>query len=253
MPNGEKFLLKGCDTSVEYYKSLLSLTDAKVYDQLYKAWKKRSSCVTFSSLPKHDICKIVEAVALDHPGIFFINYYSFQEVVTPLWTKLQFQLQYSSNEIEHIQRCIAKMKHHVGKFIPHGSLDSSKIWLLYDYLSRQVEYEERGAESHSIVGCLPEYGHKAVCEGVAKTFKLLCEANGIPCIIAKGTINNGTEREGHAWNIVQCDGKYRHIDVTAQIRQAHFLGRAQEVGFLKRDGDMVGTYEWDYSLYPSCV
>lgn len=53
------------------------------------------------------------------------------------------------------------------------------------------------------------YG-KAVCEGYAKSFKLLCDRSGIPCVIIGGSANG----EQHMWNYVQIDGKWYLVDAT---------------------------------------
>ena len=54
-----------------------------------------------------------------------------------------------------------------------------------------------------------------VCEGIAKSVKILCDALGIWCIIA--LCDNNPEKGikyRHMWNVVRIDGNYYHLDVT---------------------------------------
>ena len=54
-----------------------------------------------------------------------------------------------------------------------------------------------------------------VCEGIAKSVKVLCDTLGIWCMIA--VCGNNPEKGikyRHTWNIVKIDGQYYHLDVT---------------------------------------
>ena len=54
-----------------------------------------------------------------------------------------------------------------------------------------------------------------VCEGIAKTVKILCDALGIWCIIAISEANPEKQiKYRHAWNVVRIGGKYYHLDAT---------------------------------------
>ena len=54
-----------------------------------------------------------------------------------------------------------------------------------------------------------------VCEGIAKSVKVLCDALGIWCMIA--ICGNNPEKGikyRHTWNIVKIGGQFYHLDVT---------------------------------------
>ncbi len=51
--------------------------------------------------------------------------------------------------------------------------------------------------------------HKAICVGNATTFKLMMDALDIPCKIV-----HSTESGEHAWDVVQLDDEWYHVDVT---------------------------------------
>ncbi len=97
-----------------------------------------------------------------------------------------------------------------------------KVLAAHDYVAELVEYNtgDTNAEyGHTITGgLLAKYQHKAVCECYAKLFKLLCNANNIPCILISGGSSydsSGRVVADHMWNYVQMDdGLWYLVDVT---------------------------------------
>lgn len=54
-----------------------------------------------------------------------------------------------------------------------------------------------------------------VCEGYAKAFKVLCDAEQIPCVLVDGiAVNSAGASESHMWNYVQLQGAWYGVDVT---------------------------------------
>ena len=54
-----------------------------------------------------------------------------------------------------------------------------------------------------------------VCEGIAKTVKLLCDAVGLPCMIAISDRDRANgEKYLHAWNVITLNGRCYHMDAT---------------------------------------
>ena len=55
----------------------------------------------------------------------------------------------------------------------------------------------------------------AVCEGMAKAVKILCDELGIWCIIALSEANHEKGiKYRHAWNVIKIGGQYYHLDAT---------------------------------------
>lgn len=71
-----------------------------------------------------------------------------------------------------------------------------------------------------------------VCEGYAKTFKVLCDRLDIPCVLVSGDAGGA-----HMWNYVQMDDdKWYLVDATwddqdSKIYDTYFLANASTVGF----------------------
>jgi len=85
---------------------------------------------------------------------------------------------------------------------------------IHDFICQNVRYDKlKKPYSHEIIGPLGQ--GVGVCEGIAKTVKILCDHLGIWCMIA---ISEANPTQGikyrHAWNIIQLDGQYFHLDAT---------------------------------------
>ena len=85
---------------------------------------------------------------------------------------------------------------------------------VHDMLVRNIEYRDDGKLSHSMAAPLTmKYG---VCDGFSKTYKFLMDGMGIPCLVVSGEALDPVtvKLERHAWNMIQVDGKWCHVDVT---------------------------------------
>jgi hypothetical protein len=92
--------------------------------------------------------------------------------------------------------------------------EEEKLLYIHDFICKSVHYDKLKKQySHEIIGPLGQ--GVGVCEGIAKSVKVLCDALGIWCIIA--LCDNNPEKGikyRHMWNVVRIDGKYYHLDVT---------------------------------------
>ena len=75
----------------------------------------------------------------------------------------------------------------------------------YDKLKKEYSHEVTGPLTNGV----------GVCEGMAKTVKLLCDRLGIGCIVAlcEADPEHGVKYR-HAWNVVQVNGAWYHLDAT---------------------------------------
>lgn len=80
-------------------------------------------------------------------------------------------------------------------------------------LAERVAYDKEGGRAHEAAGALLD--GRAVCDGYAKSVKILCDQMGIPCVIVAGAAVQSNSEEPHAWNYVQMeDGLWYAIDLT---------------------------------------
>ena len=85
---------------------------------------------------------------------------------------------------------------------------------IHDFICENVHYDKlKKAYSHEIIGPLGQ--GVGVCEGIAKTVKILCDTLGIWCMIAISDANPEKQiKYRHAWNVIRIGGKYYQLDVT---------------------------------------
>ena len=89
------------------------------------------------------------------------------------------------------------------------------IKMVHDYLLDNLEYDTSISRPHiyTIYGAL--INKVCVCEGYARAFKYIMDSLNIPCVMVMGEgTNSQGQRENHAWNYVQIDGRWFAIDAT---------------------------------------
>ena len=120
---------------------------------------------------------------------------------------------FDKNKIREHQKALGarvdKLVHTAMKF---SEWDKEKY--VHDFICENIRYDKlKKPYSHEIIGPL---GHGVgVCEGIAKSVKVLCDALGVWCIIA--ICGNNPEKGikyRHTWNIVRINGQYYHLDAT---------------------------------------
>ena len=244
------------------------MVEQTMYDTILNAWNRMNPSPNirrFSAIvPNYS--RIVEAVHRDHPEIFWVDIFSSYTVSsvssrillmnTFINDTLDFRFFYSPSEVNALQKEMAAWRNKVISQVPDNKPDTERLWLLFDYMARRVSYGERGfAQSHTIVGCFRQNNYIAVCQGIAKGMKYLCESCRIPCIIVDGELWDAAGNGGlHNWNIISIQNQFRHIDATSEISIAHQTGcaRSDQVALTDQEAEREG-YIWDRQEVPACI
>ena len=129
---------------------------------------------------------------------------------------------YTNNEIEKINQDIQNVLRRID--VKARTMLSNEFRLekyLHDSVVKSVAYDYDSLQkndcynAHSIVGAFLD--KKAVCEGIAKAFKLLCNEYSMKCIVVLGKADPEGKFDGdtyHAWNLVKVGNGSYHVDVT---------------------------------------
>ncbi|HJG62597.1 MAG TPA: hypothetical protein K8W21_06435 [Enorma massiliensis] len=95
---------------------------------------------------------------------------------------------------------------------------------------------------------------RALCGGFALAFKYLMDRLEVPCIVMRGTAASTAERndvELHAWNLVQLDGRWTHVDVTYDLA-ATVDKRHPHLAYLgTSDEEIARTHDWERDAFPA--
>lgn len=196
-----------------YYYSHMNKTQQNTYYAMKTGLTSLAASFSVPRLENRELTDIFFRLRLDCPELFY---------------GVGFQYRYfpNSNSVEMIPEYLfekGKIKEHqkamrarVAKLVlPAQALSEwDRELYIHDFICSNVRYDKlKKPYSHEIIGPLGQ--GVGVCEGIAKTVKILCDALGIWCMIAVSDSN--TEKKikyRHAWNIVKIGGQYCHLDVT---------------------------------------
>ena len=85
-----------------------------------------------------------------------------------------------------------------------------QVLAVHDYIIDSTTYDLEAPARFNAYGCLVQ--NRAVCAGYSKAFMLIMNRLGYRCGYAAGFGRKSGER--HAWNYIEIDGEFYHIDVT---------------------------------------
>ena len=167
-----------------------------------------------------DFTKIMYAICLDHPEIFYYNgyginrsYYPSSGAVVSITYNIGIKKHEQTNVEIYSASNIPSYSEALNSAFKSVKVDTSNrynfVKSVHDYLCNSVTYVADFASCYDVYGAL--VNKKAVCQGYAETMKMFCDYYKIPCVCITGTGNGGP----HMWNAVQMDdGKWYLLDIT---------------------------------------
>ncbi len=138
-----------------------------------------------------------------------------------------------------------------------GTDDYDRIVSLVRILDSEIIYLPMGL-AHTIAG-IPR--RRMVCDGIARTFKMLCDAMGIWTIIVRGPSSPEVGGENHTWLITRLGKRHYIVDPTFAMTSSHddpsgILGpghRLFSYSFLfMSDRQAEDLYRPSVDIFPSC-
>ena len=161
----------------------------------------------------HALSDIFFELRLDHPEIFWVSSFKYRYFAdSPNLIFIPEYLFEKSKIKDHQKAMNARVEKLARPAAKLAELEKEKY--IHDFICENIHYDKlKKPYSHEIIGPL---GHGVgVCEGIAKSVKILCDALGIWCMIA--LCGNNPEKGikyRHTWNIVKINGTYYHLDAT---------------------------------------
>ena len=185
------------ETLTDDYVKELYMRIAKSVDTVYAP-----NITTTGSLSDYQITQAVEAYKNDHPETFWLKGSS---LFVPYGDTTSVKLDYT---VQNDELIAAKKKFDTAvtsalKKLPSGN-DFEREEYINNYIIDNCRYDEEAAENNDVQGNENDaYGAlvdgKAVCEGYARAFQLLCNKANIDCVLLSGTADS----DNHAWNGVK--------------------------------------------------
>ena len=196
------------ETLTDDYVKELYMRIAKSVDTVYAP-----NITTTGSLSDYQITQAVEAYKNDHPETFWLKGSS---LFVPYGDTTSVKLDYT---VQNDKLIAAKKKFNFAvtsalKKLPSGN-DFEREEYINNYIIDNCKYDDAAAENDDVQGNENDaYGAlvdgKAVCEGYARAFQLLCNKANIDSVLLSGIADS----DNHAWNGVKIGGDWYQIDVT---------------------------------------
>ncbi|WP_150273464.1 transglutaminase domain-containing protein [Paenibacillus tepidiphilus] len=141
-----------------------------------------------------------------------------------------------------------RVKQILQQIITPGMNNHQKIKAIHDWVVLHLEYDNTYRKYTAYEGLS---SGSAVCQGYSLlTYKLLLGA-GIPNKIVEGTARaEGKAAQTHAWNLVQLEGAWYHLDTTWDDPVNGAEGEISTAYYMRTDAQMRRDHSWS-KPYPA--
>ena len=188
----------------------------------------------------------------------FVHFHASQNNVE---INVQFSYLFPKDEVNRVSAIISqKSKSILSKLSSQTMSIFEKEIYIYDYLTQNIIYDAASINcdvnsldslyAHSITGVF--LNGKAVCDGISKAFLFLCRKAGVLSIIITGEAHLQTSTGPHAWNLINIDASFYHVDVTGDLKDSSNspipLYRYLNIS----DVQMRRDHSWDSNNTPQC-
>ncbi|MBQ1190184.1 MAG: peptidase, partial [Lachnospiraceae bacterium] len=196
-----------------FYYNQMSKVEQAVYHAMKTGFSEMATSFLVPRVEAKVLGEVFFRMRLDHPEIFYAVNFKYRSYRDSNNLEIIPEYLFEKSKVKDHQKA---MKSRVEKLVrPAAKMsEKEKEQYIHDFICQNVHYDKlKKAYSHEIIGPLGQ--GVGVCEGIAKTVKILCDQLGIWCIIAISEANPEKQiKYRHAWNIVRIDGKYYHLDAT---------------------------------------
>lgn len=196
-----------------YYFDQLNKEQQKAYYAMKEGLLALQDSFPVPMLSNKELSDIYFMIRMDYPEIFYTVRFSYKYYPDSSAVEMTPEYLFTKDKIKEHRQAMASR---VAKLARQAAdLDEKgKELFIHDFIVNNVKYDKLKKEySHEIIGALGN--GVAVCEGIAKAVKALCDQLGIWCIIALSEANpeKGIKYR-HAWNVIKINGQYYHLDAT---------------------------------------
>ena len=229
--------------------NLLARDEEGAYQRLYQGLLAKQEEINVSEfqIPTSEIATLFERVVNDNPELFYVD----SSVSWSFTAGSKMVLSVFPSYVEGLPADAGeKMEQAVTEalsLVEPGMSQAEKALVLHDYLMNTVTYDWETATTgwpidnmvFSAYGAL--VNKNAVCNGYALAYQMLLKQVGINAVkLTSGDLN-------HAWNLVEINGSWYHVDVTWDDPVPDVKGGGRHENFLRSDAgmDSTGHTSWD--------
>ncbi|MDD2960327.1 MAG: transglutaminase domain-containing protein [Lachnospiraceae bacterium] len=203
-----------------YYYSQMNKLQQSAYHAIKSGLLALAVSFAVPKLSDQELADIFFQLRLDCPEIFYAVSFRYRYYPESSSVELLPEYLFEKGKIKEHQKAMKARVERLLRPVKNQS-EREKQQYIHDFICENITYDKlKKPYSHEIIGPL---GHGVgVCEGIAKTVKLLCDALGIWCVIAVSEANPEKNiKYRHAWNVVRLNGQYYHMDATFDNTLSH--------------------------------
>lgn len=196
-----------------YYYSHLSKSHQAVYHAMKTGLTSLAPSFPVSRLEGRELSDIFFKLRLDCPEIFYAVTFRYRFYPDSANAEIIPEYLFDKGKIREHQKALEARITRLVRPAQHMT-ELEKELYIHDFICENIRYDKlKKPYSHEIIGPLGQ--GVGVCEGIAKTVKILCDKLGIWCMIAVSDANPEKNiKYRHAWNILRIGGVYYHLDAT---------------------------------------
>lgn len=196
-----------------FYYSRLNKKQKECYEAIvYHVLQYKKEVPLPYCLRDEETAETFYAMMDDYPLFFFVNSYTYRISGNHMTFIITYRI--LEKNVQPLLDAVMKEVMPLVKAI-QDKTEEEKELEIHDYLARNVLYEkDRTYYVHQILGAVLH--KKSVCEGFARTAKMLFDLVGMRSAYVTGYGNcyGGQEGGAHAWNIVFIKNQPYYLDIT---------------------------------------
>lgn len=234
-----------------YYYNHMNKQQQAVYHAMKTGIQSLAPSFPCPRMEGKELTDVFLKLRLDCPEIFFVSGFHFRYYPDSANVELSPEYLFDKNKIKDHQKAMkARVEKLVRPAVTMAELEKEQY--VHDFICQNVRYDKlKKSYSHEILGPLGQ--GVGVCEGIAKTVKILCDQLGIWCIVVISEANQEKNiKYRHAWNIVKIGGAYYHLDATFDNTLSH-MGPVRYDYFNLDDGKVFRDHEPVIWKVPACT
>ena len=234
-----------------YYYSHMNKQQQAVYHAMKTGIQSLAPSFPCPRMEGKELTDVFLKLRLDCPEIFFVSGFHFRYYPDSANVELSPEYLFDKNKIKDHQKAMkARVEKLVRPAVTMAELEKEQY--VHDFICQNVRYDKlKKSYSHEILGPLGQ--GVGVCEGIAKTVKILCDQLGIWCIVVISEANPEKNiKYRHAWNIVKIGGTYYHLDATFDNTLSQ-MGPVRYDYFNLDDGKVFRDHEPVIWKVPACT
>lgn len=237
----------------EYYKSRLSPSCHKAYDDMLRKFKQMAFEVDAQGVSPQDLMATYSAIVNDHPELFYLSYRAGVGQKMGFFgvsLKLKTSSIFSASQVGTYKIELDKIAKNFKKQTESIKSDEQKILYVCDYFLKNMQYEINNEFNQNCATALVK--NKAQCSGISKAVKYILDNLGIDCILVEGDVFADGKGGPHAWNMVWLEGQPYHLDVTSMMGANMTRTEPFYYMYYLYSDDEMNIHKWDRNKYPKC-